>query len=212
MTPLGIAINPSLHQVVIGNAHTPRRCTNRYGSIRSRRVVFLPRQGGLAGRAGLHKFDTLLPSQVRPDRNRRTPTLHPARGRVVRQANPTRYHPQRCSRKWRSPMHLPLSGKGLDQASHGSPDRELSPALERRFRVWQATGEHRRFLTPLFLIQCESVYLIGPSIAKQKRCVGWIKTQPTTGVPPHISKFLQINNPLLIAAGDRDPEDATIIR
>jgi len=53
----------------------------------------------------------------------------------------------------------------------------------------------------LLLFQGESVYLVGPRIAKQKRRIGRVKTQPTTGVPPHISKFLQINNPLLVAAG-----------
>jgi hypothetical protein len=69
----------------------------------------------------------------------------------------------------------------------------------------------RSCLTPLFLFQSESVYLVGPRIAKQKRRIGRVKTQPTLGVPPHISKFLQIDNPLLVAAGDGDPEDATII-
>ena len=55
--------------------------------------------------------------------------------------------------------------------------------------------------TLLLLFHCESVYLVGPRIAKQKRRIGRVKTQPTTGVPPHISKFLQINNPILVAAG-----------
>src|SRR5882757_1713826 len=65
--------------------------------------------------------------------------------------------------------------------------------------------------TLLLLFQGESVYLVGPRIAKQKRRIGRVKTQPTKGVPPYISKFFQINNPLLVAAGDGDLEDATII-
>jgi len=63
----------------------------------------------------------------------------------------------------------------------------------------------------LLALQSESIYLVGPRIAKQKRRIVRVKTQPTTGVPPHTSKFLHIENPLLVAAGDGDPEDATII-
>lgn len=61
------------------------------------------------------------------------------------------------------------------------------------------------------MFQRESVYLVGPRIAKQEGRIVRVETEPTTRVPPQASKFLQINNPLLVAAGDGNPEDATII-